>query len=351
MIENVATIVATRRSQHDVQRLQSRLSDLNHEVATGTKADISGELGSRTPVLIGLRDAYARTERYMESTATLTLRLESMQVALTGMQDAAGDLGWEVLAAVGRADSSSLRNVQASAATTLDTVVRQLNTSIAGRHLFSGTLVDAAPMLTGPGPKDAIGSMVADAAAAAGGQIEAADVAGLVADLDALFDDTHPDPARRYSSALYQGAPAGEPDLTGQLDETARITYGIKASDEGFRDLVQGLHMLATVRFGDPVMTEEAYRQFAEEAVTRLQGGLSRLIDLAAQTGQNQARLAGNQDQLEVARDLYNRKIVELERRDPYEAATLVATLEQQLEASYLVTARLNQLSLVQFLR
>jgi hypothetical protein len=112
MIENVATIVAPRRSQHDVMRLQSRLSTLNREVATGSKADISGELGSRTPLLIGLRDAHARTERYLQSNATLTLRLDAMQVALGAMQDAAGQLGWEALAAIGRSDYTSLRNVR-----------------------------------------------------------------------------------------------------------------------------------------------------------------------------------------------------------------------------------------------
>ena len=121
----------------------------NREVATGSKADISGELGSRTPLLIGLRDAHARTERYLQSNATLTMRLDAMQVALGAMQDAAGQLGWEALAALGRSDHTSLRNVQISAAATLETVVRHLNTSVSGRFLFSGTLVESTPVVTG----------------------------------------------------------------------------------------------------------------------------------------------------------------------------------------------------------
>jgi flagellar hook-associated protein 3 FlgL len=351
MIENVATIVAARRSQYDIMRLQSRLSTLNREVATGSKADISGELGSRTPLLIGLRDAHARTERYLQSNATLTMRLDAMQVALGAMQDAAGQLGWEALAALGRSDHTSLRNVQISAAATLETVVRHLNTSVSGRFLFSGTLVESTPMVTGAAPAGVVGSVVADAATAAGGQIDVGDVAGLIADLDAVFDDTHANPAFRFSSAFYEGAPASEADLAGQLDENTRITYGLKANDQAFRDLMQGLHMLSAVRSGDAVMTEAAYIQFAEAGVAKLQQGLGRMIDLAARTGQNQARAADNLERLETARDLYNREIVELERRDPYEAATLIKALEQQLEASYMVTARLSQLSLVEFLR
>jgi flagellar hook-associated protein 3 FlgL len=152
MIENVATIVAARRSQQDIMRLQSRLATLNREIATGSKADISGELGSRTPLLIGLRDAHARTERYLQSNSTLTLRLDAMQVALGAMQDAAGQLGWEALAAIGRSDDTSLRNVQISATATLETVVRHLNTSVSGRYLFSGNLVETRPMEAGAAP-------------------------------------------------------------------------------------------------------------------------------------------------------------------------------------------------------
>jgi flagellar hook-associated protein 3 FlgL len=203
----------------------------------------------------------------------------------------------------------------------------------------------------GAGPAGVIGAVIGDAAAAAGGQLDVGDIAGLLADLDAVFDDSHPDPTRRFSSALYQGSPAAEPDLAGQLGEDARITYGLKASEQAFRDILQGLHMLAAVQYGDPVMTEAAYREFATAAAERLQEGLGRLIDLAARTGQNQALVATNQERLDVARDLYNRQIVELERRDPYEAATLLMTLEKQLEASYLVTARMNELSLTSYLR
>jgi len=350
MVDAIATIVAARRMQHDIGRLQERLATAGREVATGMKADVSGELRGRTSILLGFRDAHARTERYLESGATLTMRLDTMQLAMSAIRDTSEPLALETLAAVGREDVTSLRNLQTSAAAALDGVLRQLNVGIAGRYLFGGTLVDQPPMVDGPGPAGVIGAVIADAATAAGGQIDVGDVPGLLADLDGVFDDSHPDPTRRYSTAFYQGAPAVEPDLAGQLDEDGRLTYGLKANELAFRDIVQSLHMLAAVRYGDPEMTEAAYRDFATAAAERLQQGLGRLVDLAAGTGQNQALVAANQERLDVARDLYNRQIVELERRDPYEAASILTMLEQQLEASYLVTARMNQLSLTSYL-
>jgi flagellar hook-associated protein 3 FlgL len=206
-------------------------------------------------------------------------------------------------------------------------------------------------MVDGPGPGDVVAAVIGDAATAAGGQIDVGDVAGLLAELDAVFDDSHPDPTRRFTDAFYQGSPAAEPDLVGQLDEDGRLTYGVKAEQAAFRDIMQGLHMLAAVRYGDAEMTEAAFRDYATAAAERLQQGLGKLVDLAARTGQNQALVAANQERLEVAKDLYNRQIVELEERDPYEAATMLTALEHQLEASYLLTARMNELSLTSYLR
>jgi flagellar hook-associated protein 3 FlgL len=351
MVDPVATIVASRRMQHDVGRLQQRLSTVGQEVATGMKADVSGELRSRTSILLAFRAAHARTERYLDSGVTLTMRLDTMQLAMSAIRDTGEPLTLETLAAVGREDVISLRNVQTSAAAALDGVLRQLNVTIAGRYLFGGIAVDRPPMVTGPGPADVIDAVIGDAAAAAGGQIDVGDVPALLAELDTVFDDSHPDPTRRYTTAFYGGSPATEPDLVGQLDEDGRLTYGLKANEEAFRDIVQGLHMLAAVRYGDAAMSEAGHRAYATAAAERLQRGLGQLVDLAARTGQNQALVAANQERLEVAKDLYNRQIVELERRDPYEAATILTTLEQQLEASYMITARMNELSLTSYLR
>ena len=295
MVDPLATIVATRRMQHDIGRLQQRLATVAQEVVTSTKADVSGELRGRTSILIAFRDAHARTERYLESGATLTMRLDTMQLAMTAVRDTAEPLALETLAAVGREDVVSLRNVQTWAATALDGVLRQLNVAISGRYLFGGAAVDQPPMVAGAGPGGVLAAVIGDAAAAAGGQIDVGDVAGLLAELDSVFDDSHPDPTRRYGTAFYQGSPAAEPDLVGQLDEDGRITYGVKANEAAFRDIMQGLHMLAAVRYGDAAMSEAAYRDYATAAAERLQQGLGRLVDLAARTGQNQALVAANQ--------------------------------------------------------
>src|SRR5918996_5165549 len=168
MVDPVATIVAARRMQHDISRLQQRLSIVGQEVATGMKADVSGELRGRTSILLAFRDAHARTERYLESSATLTMRLDTMQLAMSAIRDTSEPLALETLAAVGREDVISLRNVHTTAAAALDGVRRQLNVAIAGRYLFGGTVVDQPPMVDGSGPSGVIAAVIGEAAAAAG---------------------------------------------------------------------------------------------------------------------------------------------------------------------------------------
>jgi flagellar hook-associated protein 3 FlgL len=48
--------------------------------------------------------------------------------------------------------------------------------------------------------------------------------------------------------------------------------------------------------------------------------------------------------------DLFQNNISDLEGVDPYEAATRVSLLQQQIETSYALTARMQQLSLVKYL-
>ena len=68
MVDSVATIVAARRMQQDIGRLQQRLSAVGQEVATGRKADVSGELRGRTSILLAFRDAHAVKQHFSFNT-------------------------------------------------------------------------------------------------------------------------------------------------------------------------------------------------------------------------------------------------------------------------------------------
>ncbi|WGF87629.1 flagellin [Marinivivus vitaminiproducens] len=348
-LDGPSTQVGARRTAGRIADLQVRLGIATQEVSTGTKADASGELGARTSVLLGLRAAHARAGQYQAGGALLSARLDGMHAALSGMREATGTLAARAEAALGRGDALSLDTVRRDAIDALETVQRLLNTSVAGRHLFAGSAIERAPL---PGGPDAEGFLDATIQAhAAGGTVGSTEIGALIDDLDATFDDSHADPARRFSTVYYAGADPDEPPLAARIDEASEVAYGVKASDPALRDLLQGLRMLAGIGPGDARMSEEAHVTFVREGASRLQRGLDGLDGLVLATGRNQATVANGRERLEDARALYNNQIVELEGRDPYEASLRLTALEQQMEATFAVTARLADLSLLRYLR
>ena len=56
-------------------------------------------------------------------------------------------------------------------------------------------------------------------------------------------------------------------------------------------------------------------------------------------------------DRLSAKREILSLHISSLETVDPYEAATRLTSAQTQLQASYAVTARLSELSFLNFMR
>jgi flagellar hook-associated protein 3 FlgL len=96
------------------------------------------------------------------------------------------------------------------------------------------------------------------------------------------------------------------------------------------------------------------------------QGTFQTLVDkataLSAQSesgiGEAQALLGNVQFEVKAARqriesrnNILQKEIIALEGVDPYEAATRVNTITNQLEASYALTARISRLSLLDYIR
>ena len=134
-----------------------------------------------------------------------------------------------------------------------------------------------------------------------------------------------------------------------QIDEGVTLNYGVQANDAAFTDLMRGLTMLAAVdvsQIADP----DAYAAYVTEAVDAISVGIGGVLAAETQLGAQQKLVEDTSTALEDVNDIYNSRILALEAVDPYEAATRLSQLETQLQSSYAVTARLMNLSLLNFL-
>ncbi len=348
---NLTTQVLFDRLQGDLQRLQSRFADSVSEVANGKHANLADLLGGSGAPLFGLKAAAAHADGQIDRVGIVETRLTMMQAALQHsrgvtdtfdfrrvLDDATNTAGFGVL-------------VRQAATDGIDQVLSTMNAAVNGRFLFSGQAVDQAPMRQTNGMIAAVQGVVASHVGAAGGQMTTtAQVDSLLAEIASMFDDTYPNPALHFSGEVYQGAPDASADLSFSDGNGRRITYGAKATEAGVRDLLEGLHLFAAVQRGDGQMNEQAYRHFAGAAVATLDRSTAGIVGIEARLGLVQTDTASFREDQQASLLVLQNRIAAIEDADPTEAATSLASLETQLQASFLATSRILRLSLASVL-
>ncbi|RVA74563.1 flagellar hook-associated family protein, partial [Mesorhizobium sp. M7A.F.Ca.CA.001.08.2.1] len=95
---------------------------------------------------------------------------------------------------------------------------------------------------------------------------------------------------------------------------------------------------------------QAAKNTVVSRSTTLVGEALSGIGQLQSETGIVQKRVSDANDRMKTQVDLFERHILDLEAVDPAEAATRVADLTQHIETSFALTARLQQLSLLNYL-
>ena len=87
------------------------------------------------------------------------------------------------------------------------------------------------------------------------------------------------------------------------------------------------------------------------QAANTILSGQTSIIQRQGDLGLIQERIALEQSSLEVEETILTQSFNDMTARDQYEAATELSLLETNLEAAYMLTARISNLSLLNYLR
>ncbi|EAQ01983.1 flagellar hook-associated protein [Pseudooceanicola batsensis HTCC2597] len=353
-VSSLQSLLTRQRTTTDMTRLMMIAEE---EVATGRHADPFSALGTRAVEAMNTRAVYERTEGRIESNTLLQNRLDLMATALGNVRDAAQDV---LTMTISNTDPTSSRQLYLKdlAQDAYDSIVSFMNASYNGKALFGGVDSDRTAMnswaerdaATGLSASDVMSTIVG------GGITDAADANAKLAEIDAVFNGTPANPAWGYEATFFNGTPLEDglgnanPRLAASIDENLDIGYGVQANDRGFRDMMRGLAMLAA---GDPatITDDGAYEAWVGEAAAALGAGVTGVLNAEARTGSMQKLVEDSNDRLHAKREVLTLHISELESVDPFEAASRLTSTQTQLQASYAVTARLSQLSFVNFMR
>ncbi|MGB3627652.1 MAG: flagellin [Henriciella sp.] len=326
MIRNALPMsVLTSKISQSTAKLREQIKDTGSEAVTGRVSDITKHLSGRVGQAMLGKKAIDDLSNEMSLLQLRKSRLDISQQSLSHIQTSISGLTVRAFDAVNFSNDSEIATTARDAGLALEGMLSTLNARHGERFLFAGDATSTAPF-------EGADQLLADVEAIAAAATDAAD---LEASLDTYFND----PAGDWQQNIYKGA------------QTASDSEATLAIDPALTQIVRGLSVLAISQPGGSVDALGDSDTVRLSAANRLSAGETALTDLRATIGIDQKRIADRTLDLEKEEITLVEAYALMTGRDQYEAASALKVLEANLEASYLLTARLSNLSLLNFLR
>jgi flagellar hook-associated protein 3 FlgL len=344
----VSTAAMAGVQRQAILKAQGELAATQKEITTGRLADVGLALGSQTRQAVSLRGEHARLETIVTTNKLAGSRLETSQLTLDHLRETA-DAFRGALVAVGEGKTSA-QTLQQAAVEGLKGLIGSLNGSAGGQYLFGGINSETKPLADYfAAPAAASKQAVDDAFASAFGVAQGDPGAGAITAADmqnfldgpfkAMFDEP------QWSATWSQASPE---NIQSRISATEVVDTSVSANEQAARKLAMAYTMVADLGAGQ--LNDETFRVVTETATRLISEGIDEVTQLQGRVGAAQGRIAQVNERMSMQIDLLAKDIGGLENVDPYEAATRVTTLMTQLETGYALTARIQRLSILNYL-
>jgi flagellar hook-associated protein 3 FlgL len=120
------------------------------------------------------------------------------------------------------------------------------------------------------------------------------------------------------------------------------------ADAQTFRDITKALTMVAQI--GIDKMNPQAAAVVLDKAMAALGAGQQGVATVESDLGRVQKRVEDASDRLTIQSQSLAKSIGSLEDIDPYEVSVRLNSLSTQIETSYALTSRIQNLSLLKYL-
>jgi flagellar hook-associated protein 3 FlgL len=334
--------------RYQMMRMQADLVKAEKEIVTGRVADPGLALGARTSQSVSLARDVGRLTVLLDSNGLVQARLASSQEGLNQIRKLAEGLMPSLTTAASGPMDPTVPQTEAKA--TLNAITAILNTAQNGEYLFAGINTDIKPINDFFAP----GSPARTAFDAAfvghfGFAIDDPATAGITAaDMD-IFIDTVVEPQFFGPDWNTNWSNATDQQIVSRITLSETTPASVSANTDGIRKLAMATAMVSVLM--DAELTEGVRGRIMERSVDLVGQAVADLGALQGQIGIIQQRVEGASERVSMQIDLFKLNIHDLEGVDPFEASTRISSLMTQIETSYTLTARIQQLSLVRFLR
>ncbi|HTO32838.1 MAG TPA: flagellar hook-associated family protein [Pararhizobium sp.] len=343
----VSNLAVQNAMRITIQQGQLEVIKLQQEVTTGKYADSGAELGASSSRAVNLKNELSRLGNLKETNAVVTQRLSASQMSLETMRKAAEQINTTLIASLGNDDASRLNIARTDINAALDSFVAAANVQFNGEFLMSGINTDVKPLAeygAGSAAKATFDTALSDFMTTNG-------IASMSDFTPAQMDDfieTTLEPLYTGTQWDTDWSEASDQNVMSRISASEVIPSTTNTNTEGVRKFALAA-VLTTELLGANV-SSAVRSTINSHAQNYVQQSVTGLIETSSTLGISESRVKKANTSLESQIKLIQTHVNDIEGVDPYEASTRMNTLLTQIETSYTLTSRLQQLSLINFL-
>ena len=346
-ISFVSSHAISKALNYQMMRLQGDMMNAQKEMSSGKYADVGLVLGARTGQAVALNRDIDRLKALGDSNGLVSTRLDTIQDAMTRLtQEAEAFLS---ALTVGGGGDTERQVLQATGKNTLETLTSVLNTSLKGEYIFAGVNTDIKPINdyeeAGSPNKAAFdtafttffGFPQSDPAVA---NISATDMTD--------FLDNVVQPMFMGSDWQANWSNATDEPVTSRITLNEMAETSVSANSEGIRKLAMTTSIISDLL--QAPLNENARNALIDQSRVLVGEAIADVQNVQAKVGLVQNRVVSANERLSMQVEIMTKNLDDMQGVDPYEAATRVNDLLTQIETSYALTSRIQQLSLLKYL-
>ncbi|MCJ8309379.1 MAG: flagellar hook-associated family protein [Rhizobiaceae bacterium] len=344
-ISQVSTQAMFDNLRYSMSNLQRDFTDAQKEVATGQVSDAGLSIGANNGRRFNMMNDINRLQVISDTNNRTQGRLEMSITATGSINETAQSLFSTLTASVGGTSTAHL--TQAAGESAIKAITGLMNTSLNGEYIFGGINSDEAPIneYENGGPKAAI-----DAAFLGHFGFAATDAAAVSISGAAMtnFIDTVLNPLITGANWTSTFSNAADETITARIGLNESISGSVSGNEQGFQNVM--LAAVVAAEFINENFNAEAQSAAAKAAIDKVGISTGQLAELQGLTGLLVNRTSEANERIAIQMDeltLHSDKMVAV---DPYEAATRLNSLITQIETSYTLTGRIQQLSLMRYI-
>ena len=362
----ISTLSIQTTMRNAISGVQREMVKANQEAVTQKHADLGVALGANTSRALDLSRDITRIESLYNTAALATQRLESAELALSKMNELGLDIQGAILTLGNSTDATSLATARTTMQSALDAFTNFANTSVQGEYIFAGINTDVKPMedyfAAGSPAKAAFDTelnhyMTTNGIASLSVMTET-EMNTFLDDLGKKFDGTAtltspPHPLALAGQDFWTTffSDASDENMKSRISQSEVVESSTNANKAGMRKFA--FASIVSLELLQPNMDDKARQAVGartRSVISEAMNGVDSINQQRTTIGIYTERVSKAEERLQAQKDILTKGLIGLENVDPEEAATRLNALKTLLETAYTVTAKIQQLSLANFL-